>query len=127
VTGLDGDPLMAGQHDRALWPEQKRRLTEAILRRTSREWREAMENAQVCFAPVLDMAEAVRHPHNVARGTFVEVGGMTQPAPAPRFSRTTLDGPRTPRQGADETRAILTDAGYTTEEIESLIESGTAR
>jgi alpha-methylacyl-CoA racemase len=127
VTGLDGDPLMAGQHDRSLWPEQKRRLTETILRRTSREWREAMENAQVCFAPVLDMAEAARHPHNVARGTFVEVGGMTQPAPAPRFSRTALDGPRTPRLGADETRAILTDAGCTTEEIESLIESGTAR
>jgi crotonobetainyl-CoA:carnitine CoA-transferase CaiB-like acyl-CoA transferase len=50
-----------------------------------------------------------------------------QPAPAPRFSRTTLDGPRTPRQGTDETRAILTDAGCMTEEIESLIESGTAR
>jgi alpha-methylacyl-CoA racemase len=127
VTGLDGDPLMAGQHDPSRWPEQKRRLTDAILRRTSREWREVMENAQVCFAPVLDMAEAVRHPHNIARGTFVEVGGMTQPAPAPRFSRTTLDGPRTPRQGTDETRAILADAGCTTEEIESLIESGTAR
>jgi alpha-methylacyl-CoA racemase len=127
VTGLDGDPLMAGQHDRSLWPEQKKRLAEAILRRTSREWREAMENAQVCFAPVLDMAEAARHPHNVARGTFVEVGGMTQPAPAPRFSRTTLDPPRTPRQGADETRAILADTGCTTEEIESLIETGTAR
>jgi alpha-methylacyl-CoA racemase len=126
VTGLDGDPLMAGQHDRSLWPEQKKRLAEAILRRTSREWREAMENAQVCFAPVLDMAEAARHPHNVARGTFVEVGGMTQPAPAPRFSRTTLDPPRAPRQGADETRAILADTGCTTEEIESLIESGTA-
>jgi alpha-methylacyl-CoA racemase len=127
VTGLDGDPLMAGQHDRSLWPEQKRRLAETILCRTSREWREAMENAQVCFAPVLDMAEAVRHPHNVARGTFVEVGGMTQPAPAPRFSRTTLDAARTPRRGADETRAILADTGYTTAEIESLIESGTAR
>lgn len=127
VTGLDGDPLMAGQHDRSRWPEQKRRLSEAIRRRTSREWREAMENAQVCFAPVLDMAEAARHPHNVARGTFVEVDGMTQPAPAPRFSRTTLDGPQTPRQGTDETRAILADAGCTTEEIESLIESGTAR
>jgi alpha-methylacyl-CoA racemase len=127
VTGLDGDPVMAGQHDRSLWPEQKRRLTEAIRRRTSREWREAMENAKVCFAPVLDMTEAVRHPHNVARGTFVKVGGMTQPAPAPRFSRTALDGPRTPRQGTDETRSILADAGYMTEEIESLIESGTAR
>jgi alpha-methylacyl-CoA racemase len=127
VTGLDGDPLMAGQHDRSLWPEQKRRLNEAIRRRTSREWREAMENAQVCFAPVLDMAEAVRHPHNVARGTFVEVDGMTQPAPAPRFSRTTLDGPRGPRQGTDETRSILADAGCSTEEIESLLESGTAR
>jgi alpha-methylacyl-CoA racemase len=73
------------------------------------------------------MTEAVQHPHNIARGTFVEVGGMTQPAPAPRFSRTKLDGPRTPRQGTDETRAILTDAGCTAEEIESLIESGTAR
>lgn len=127
VTGLDGDPVMAGQHDRSLWPDQKKRLAEAILRRTSREWREAMESAQVCFAPVLDMIEAARHPHNVARGTFVEVGGMTQPAPAPRFSRTTLDGPRAPRQGADETRAILANAGYTTEEIESLLESGAAR
>lgn len=127
VTGLGDDPLMAEQHDPSLWPEQKKRLADVILGRTSGEWREAMENAQVCFAPVLNMAEAVRHPHNVARGTFVEVGGMTQPAPAPRFSRTALDGPRTPRQGVYETRSILADAGYTTEEIESLIESGTAR
>jgi alpha-methylacyl-CoA racemase len=126
MTGLGDDPLMAGQHDPSLWPEQKKRLADVLLGRTAREWREAMESAQVCFAPVLDMAEAARHPHNVARGTFVEVGGMTQLAPAPRFSRTTLDGPRTPRQGTDEARAILADAGYTTEEIESLLESGTA-
>jgi crotonobetainyl-CoA:carnitine CoA-transferase CaiB-like acyl-CoA transferase len=68
--------------------------------RTSAEWCAALEGTDACFAPVLTTEEAARHPHNVARGTFVEIDGITQPAPAPRFSRTRPDLP-IPPQPAD--------------------------
>jgi alpha-methylacyl-CoA racemase len=79
-----------------------------------------MEGTDVCFAPVLSLAEAPLHPHNAARGTFVDVGGMTQPAPAPRYSETRTDTPTpTPRSGAD-TAAILGELGYSDAEIAAL-------
>jgi alpha-methylacyl-CoA racemase len=84
--GLTGDPLFDGQFDRAQWPAQKARLTAIFRTRTRDEWCALMEGTDVCFAPVLSMAEAVEHPHNVARGTFVERDGVMQPAPAPRFT-----------------------------------------
>jgi alpha-methylacyl-CoA racemase len=127
VTGLDGDPVMAEQHDPSRWPEQKARIAAAIRARSSGAWQEVMEKAEICYAPVLDMTAAADHPHNVARGTFVEVNGRTQPAPAPRFSRTALDLPRPPRHGREETRAILTAAGCAPEEVQSMIDAGTAR
>jgi alpha-methylacyl-CoA racemase len=83
--GLAGDPAFAYGGDRSTWPQLKPRV-EAIFRtRTRDEWCAIMEDTDICFAPVLSLAEAPRHPHNAARGTFVEVGGMVQPAPAPRF------------------------------------------
>ncbi|MDB5679476.1 CaiB/BaiF CoA-transferase family protein [Sphingomonas bacterium] len=84
--GIDGDPLFDAQFDRAQWPAQKERLTAIFKSRTRDEWCAAMEGSDVCFAPVLSMAEAAAHPHNVARGTFIEQHGVMQPAPAPRFS-----------------------------------------
>jgi len=83
--GLAGDPAFAGRDDPASWPDLKARM-EAIFRtRTRDEWCAILEDTDVCFAPVLGLAEAPEHPHNAARGTFVEAGGLIQPAPAPRF------------------------------------------
>ena len=87
ITGLSDDPGFAKQMDRGAWPELKERLREVFLTKTRDEWCALMEHTDVCFAPVLTIPEAAAHPHNVARSTFVEVGGISQPAPAPRFSR----------------------------------------
>jgi len=85
--GLDPATL-PGQHERARWGELRARLRDAFKQKTRDEWCEALEGHDVCFAPVLSFTEAPSHPHNRARGTFVERDGVVQPAPAPRFSRT---------------------------------------
>jgi len=85
--GLTDDPLFDAQFDRAKRTAQKDRLTGIFKTKTRDQWCALMEGSDVCFAPVLSMAEAAAHPHNVARGTFVEIDGVTQPAPAPRFLR----------------------------------------
>lgn len=94
--GITDDPLFDAQHDRAQWPAQKTRLAEIFKTRTRDEWCATMEATDVCFAPVLGFDEAVAHPHNRERGTFIEVGGVFQPAPAPRYSATPCDPPRQP-------------------------------
>jgi alpha-methylacyl-CoA racemase len=118
-TGID-DPAWKAQMDRKKWPEFKARLTEIFKAKTRDEWCEIMEGTDVCFAPVLSMEEAHLHPHNQARGTFVEENGVLQPAPAPRFSRTRpeIQGPPPiPGQHTDE---ILREAGLAPGEIEAL-------
>ncbi len=95
------------QHDQRAWPEMKRRFASIFLTRTRAQWTSRMEGTDVCFAPVLDMDEAPRHPHNVARETFVEAGGILQPAPAPRFSRTTPSGRPEPHLGEYDVRDAL--------------------
>ncbi len=87
-TGLVGDPDFAQQMNPAQWGPLKARMTALILIKTRDEWCAIMDDTDICFAPVLSLREAPKHPHNVARGTFVEDGGMVQPAPAPRFSAT---------------------------------------
>jgi alpha-methylacyl-CoA racemase len=82
------DMDFAEQHDQARWPRLKEKLAAIIATRTSEEWRRILEAADLCYAPVLSMAEAPRHPHNLAREAFVEVDGVIQPAPVPKFSRT---------------------------------------
>jgi alpha-methylacyl-CoA racemase len=76
------------QYDRAGWPELRRRFADRFVQHTRAEWTDVFAGTDACVTPVLAPAEAYRHPHNAARGTFVEVGGIRQPAPAPRFSRT---------------------------------------
>lgn len=88
ALGLTGDPDFADQANRALWPAAKAKLEAAFRTKTRDEWCAIMEDTDICFAPVLSLAEAPLHPHNVARGTFVEANGVLQPAPAPRFSET---------------------------------------
>ncbi len=86
-TGLDRETLPR-QHDRAGWPVLRQRFTEVFASKTQAQWCEVMEGSDCCFAPVLTMGEAPAHPHMAARGTFVDVDGVMQPGPAPRFSRT---------------------------------------
>lgn len=94
-TGLAGDPEFAAHMDRSAWPRLSDKLAAIMKTKTRDEWCALMEGSDVCFAPVLSWEEATKHPHNVARQTFVDVEGLNQPAPAPRFSRTpsAIQGP----------------------------------
>ena len=94
ALGLNGDPLFDNQYDRSQWPAQKARLTEIFRTKTRDAWCASMEASDICFAPVLAWDEVADHPHNKARGTFIEVDGVMQPAPAPRYSATPCDPPR---------------------------------
>jgi alpha-methylacyl-CoA racemase len=87
-AGLTDDPDFAQQMNAAIWPDLKDRLTALFLTKSRDEWCSLMADTDICFAPVLSLTEAPQHPHNVARGTFVEDGGLVQPAPAPRFQGT---------------------------------------
>jgi alpha-methylacyl-CoA racemase len=101
-TGLAADPDLPAQYDQARWPALRERLTALFKTRTRDDWCALLEGSDACFAPVLSMSEAPRHPHNAARGTFVTVDGIEQPAPAPRFSRTpgaVRQGPARPGEG----------------------------
>ena len=97
--------------DREHWPEAKVRLTAVFKTRTRDEWCALLEGTDACFAPVLTTDEAPEHPHNKRRRTYVEVDGIVQPAPAPRFSRTIPDLPIPPQPplGLDEAEAVLAD------------------
>jgi alpha-methylacyl-CoA racemase len=122
LTGLSDEPL-APQMDRDGWPRLRARLTEIFRTRTRDEWCALMEGSEACFAPVLTMAEARAHPHNRARATFVEVDGVAQPAPAPRFSRTPARIQQPPSAGAAHTDEVLREWGVESAEIERLRET----
>ena len=94
--GLTGDPSLPAQHDAARWPELRSRLAARFATRTRDEWTTVFADRDACVAPVLDPRSAPAFPHLQERGTFVSVGGLTQPAPAPRFSRTPAQPPREP-------------------------------
>jgi alpha-methylacyl-CoA racemase len=122
-TGIT-DPRFQHQMSREDWPELREKLAAVIATRTRDDWCALMDGTDVCFAPVLTMDEAPTHPHNAARQTFVEVAGVTQPAPAPRFSATpgAIQGPP-PKIGADNDGA-LADWGFSAEAIAKLKEQG---
>lgn len=102
---LDLDPQALGaQGDKSSWPRAKVLIAQRFKTRTRDQWCALLEGTDVCFAPVLSFAEAPEHPHLKARGTFVEIDGVVQPAPAPRFSRTVPDTPRGPQ--AEPTRDV---------------------
>src|SRR5215469_468802 len=104
--GLDGTDLPA-QMDMARWPTLRERFAETFATRTRDEWADVFAGTDACVAPVLSPAEAPSHPHNTARGTFTDVGGLTQPAPAPRFDRTAVDKPAPPRRAGADTDEVL--------------------
>jgi alpha-methylacyl-CoA racemase len=123
LTGLEGEDL-PWQHDKAQWPALKERLAAIFRTRTRDEWCELMEGTDVCFAPVLAIPEAVEHPHNVHRGTFVEVAGITQPGPAPRFSRTVPEIKSPPPHAGQHTDEVLAGFGFDEDRIAKLRASG---
>lgn len=107
-TGLTDDPLfLGGQWDQAAWPARQERLAAVIATRTRDEWCAIFDGSDACVAPVLDMDEAVQHPHNRARGTYLDLDGVTHPAPAPRFSRTPPAMPTAPTTQAEDAAAVL--------------------
>lgn len=126
LAGLEGTDWDA-QMDRGIWPSQKEKLQMLFRTKTRDEWCALMEHTDVCFAPVLSMAEAPKHPHNVARSTFVEHGGVMQPAPAPRFSRTVSEISSLPAHAGQHTTKVLATVGYSAEEIEALVASGAVK
>jgi alpha-methylacyl-CoA racemase len=122
LTGLHDD--LPAQMDRAHWPAMKERLAAIFRTKTRDEWCALMEGSDACFAPVLSMAEAPQHPHNQHRGTFVEVDGVVQPGPAPRFSRTpgAVAGP--PATVGEHTDEVLADWGFSGDDIAKLRSAG---
>ena len=122
--GLEGEGIEDAQFDFPDWPRHKERMTELFRSRPRAEWCELLEGTDVCFAPVLNFPEAAAHPHNCARGAYVEVGGITQPAPAPRFGGTPAQVRRPPPQAGADTQQLLEAAGYAEEEIAGLVRSG---
>lgn len=122
-TGVDAEKFGA-QMMTAKWPELKEEFTEVFKTKTRDEWCDIMEGTDVCFAPVLSISEAPNHPHNVARQTFIELDGVSQPAPAPRFSRTTPEVRNSARLAGQDTDSILSDYGFSDEDVKALKEKG---
>jgi alpha-methylacyl-CoA racemase len=118
------DAALPPQHDRVRWPELRRRFAEVIGTRSRAEWCAVFAGSDACFSPVLTFDEARDHPHNVARRGYVNLGGVDQPAPAPRLSRTpgAANHPP-PERGAGGAQA-LADWGFTQAEIERLRADG---
>ncbi|MDB5483651.1 MAG: carnitine dehydratase [Caulobacteraceae bacterium] len=122
-TGIN-DPAFKAQMDRGQWPALHDQLAAVIASKTRDEWCAIMEGTDVCFGPVLSLEEAPRHAHNVARQTFVELDGVVQPAPAPRFSATpgAIAGPP-PAIGA-HSRSALEGWGFSISDIDALETAG---
>jgi len=121
-TGLEGADLPV-QTDRMEWPAMRQRFATIFKQKTRAEWTELMQQTDICFAPVLRISEAIKHPHNVHRESFVEIDGVTQPAPAPRFLGTPSRVQCPPARVGEHTREILTDWGFSSGDIAALHEA----
>jgi alpha-methylacyl-CoA racemase len=121
--GLDAKEL-PHQYDRSQWPAMKERFAALFKTKTRDEWCAILENTDACFGPVLSLTEAPKHPHNVARQTFVEIDGIPQPAPAPRFSRTPGAIQFAPARPGEHTDEALRDWGFGSDEVARLRAAG---
>jgi len=124
-TGLTAEELP--QWERERWPELKQKLVAVFKTKTRAEWCTVLEGTDVCFAPVLTMMEATEHPHHRARSTFVELGGVPQPAPAPRFSRTPGAVARPPAAAGQHTDEVLADWGFADDDVAALKSAGAVK
>jgi alpha-methylacyl-CoA racemase len=116
--------ILPNQMDRDQWPEAKKLVAKTVRTRTRDEWNDHLQGSDICFAPVLDMDEAAANPHNVERNTFIEIGGVRQPAPAPRFSRTIAEISRPPAHPGENTEEALRQWGFSEERIKALYQAG---
>jgi alpha-methylacyl-CoA racemase len=121
--GLD-EELASAQGDPSGWAGTRAQLAAVFKTRTQAEWSRLLEGTNTCFAPVLSMAEAPGHPHAVARRSFIEVDGVVQPAPAPRFGRTPAAPPGPPVTSGRDTTSVLRDWGFSADEVAALVASG---
>lgn len=115
------------QWDVASWPAFKERLAAVFRRRTRDEWDAFFADADICYAPVLSLAEVRKHPHHRARGTYLDDGDTWQPAPAPRFSRTPGEIRRPPAEIGAHSREILTEFGFSAAQVDALLDSGAVK
>ncbi len=118
------DPEFAKQNDKQHWASLRGKLEALFITQPRDHWCALLEGTDVCFAPVLDLQEAPTHPHNVARQSFVEIDGVTQPAPAPRFSRTPSSVQAPAAIAGEHSEAILNDWGFNSNEISALKQGG---
>ena len=123
LAGLSEEDF-GDQNNAAKWPQMKAKLAVVIKQKTQAQWCELMEGSDVCFAPVLSFTEAPQHPANVARNTYIDVDGVTQPAPAPRFSRTPAQVAHGVHGAGEDTDAVLGAMGFGEQEIQALRASG---
>ncbi|MBM4361532.1 MAG: CoA transferase [Deltaproteobacteria bacterium] len=124
ASRLGLDSLYGAQLDPSRWEEQKATLARLFREKTRDEWEAVFAGTDACVAPVLTMEEAPSHPHNAARGSFLEVGGVWQAAPTPRFSRTASSDPVAMNPVGTDTRSVLADCGFEPAEIEALLGAG---
>jgi alpha-methylacyl-CoA racemase len=122
--GVDRSTVPGDRHDRKGWPAIRACFSQKFREKTRDEWCEIMKGSEVCFAPVLSMAEAPRHPHMKARGTFVELDGVVQPAPAPRFSRTKPEIRHSAGSIDQQPADVLRDWGFGPDEVADLRADG---
>lgn len=124
LGGFDAeDPLFKQQFNKKNWPRCKEIMTERFKTKTRAQWCDIMDGTDICFAPVLSMAEAPHHPHNQHRNSFVEIDGWLQPAPSPRFSRTVQEVQGPPPVTGIDTRQVLLNSGYSDAEVDALLAS----
>jgi len=123
LAGLSEEEF-GDQNNQALWPQMKEKLTAVFKQKTQAQWCELMEGTDVCFAPVVNFMDAPKHPANVARDVYIEVDGLMQPAPAPRFSRTPSQVQHGAHDPGQDTDAVLTAMGFAEQELASLKAAG---
>jgi alpha-methylacyl-CoA racemase len=121
--GLDVSFVRA-QYDRRRWPAMREAIAGLLSAQTRDHWAARFDGSDACVAPVLTLAEAPAHPHALARQAYVEIDGVVQPGPAPRFSRSTPDAPRPPPAIGADGGAVLQQAGFDAAEIAALRAAG---
>jgi alpha-methylacyl-CoA racemase len=125
VKGLGlADSDFPHRMDRKHWPDYSKRIADVVRTKSRDEWMAIFENTDACVAPVLDMVEAPKHPHNAARGTFADAFGVIQPAPAPRFSRTEGAIQGHPPVAGEQTKSAMIDWGVAPDRVAAMLKTG---